>query len=229
MNTKLGKVKLPPCRPKTAKNPNTVTHIYYDHKNLKKIKSLQVLNISGNGIESLSSLAPLRHLRSICASNNRLKDIEEVCELIKSWFYLREAWFLGNPFSKKHRYREDIIAASYCLDFLDDKAVSASTRNFIKCFENEKLKKSSRPSINLEEIVPSLPKNYPLPLKKAVSASLVQNKLHILGPLDTPVEKKSTISPNKPRLKKKSHHNRIIKEEMNHFPGSFSYEMRLPT
>ncbi|XP_045468788.1 protein phosphatase 1 regulatory subunit 42-like isoform X2 [Harmonia axyridis] len=202
------------------------TSLCFDPRSIMCIsKSLKVLNISDNGIESLSGLMPLRHLTSLCASNNRLKDIEETCELLKFWFYLKNAWFQGNPISKKHRYREDIIASSYCLDFLDDKPVSPSSRNFIKCLENNKLKKSSRPSIDLTQIVASAPDNYPPPLKNAVSASLIHSQLHIFGPLDVHIKNPISIVRGKPRLKKKPPHNRLNKEDSHSFPALFAYGM----
>ncbi|KAL3289086.1 hypothetical protein HHI36_003528 [Cryptolaemus montrouzieri] len=207
------------------------TSLCFDPRSVNSIaKSLQVLDISDNGIESLSSLAPLRHLRTVCASNNKLDDLDELCQLLKSWFYLRDAWFAGNPISGRHRYREDIIASTYCLDNLDDKAISAATRNFIKRFENEKLRKSSRPSVNLADTHPELPRNYPPPLQKAVSASLIQKRMHILGPLD--IEMKSRppqIHRPKPVLKKKITKTEINTIGIDHFPGSFSYKIRPST
>ncbi|KAK9877460.1 hypothetical protein WA026_018569 [Henosepilachna vigintioctopunctata] len=190
-------------------------------------KSLQVLDVSDNGLESLSSLAPLRHLKFFNASNNKLNDIDEVCEVIKSWFYLRDACFSGNPMSRRHRYREDIVAAAYCLENLDDKPISATTRNFIKRFENEKLKKTSRPSVNLADIHSSLPRNYPPPLQKAVSASLIQKKMHVLGPLDFPTEDTTSQSVyrSKSVLKKRSKPKNQVKTLIPDIPGSLSLKI----
>lgn len=72
--------------------------------------TLQYLNISDNNISTLIDLAPLRFLKSINASNNKLHSIEDICDTIKNWYYLHKATFTGNPVSKKHRYRESIIA-----------------------------------------------------------------------------------------------------------------------
>lgn len=39
-------------------------------------------------------------------------DINDVCSCVENWYYLKEAHFTGNPISKAHRYREDIIGSS---------------------------------------------------------------------------------------------------------------------
>lgn len=51
----------------------------------------------------------------IDASFNELDDTREVGDTIQNWYFLKEAAFKGNPFSKVHRYKENIIAKSYYL------------------------------------------------------------------------------------------------------------------
>lgn len=46
----------------------------------------------------------------IDASFNDLDDMRDVCQTVRNWLYLREAKLNGNPISKQHRYREEIIA-----------------------------------------------------------------------------------------------------------------------
>ncbi|KAG5891302.1 hypothetical protein JTB14_000183 [Gonioctena quinquepunctata] len=134
---------------------------------------LRILNISGNNIPSLSSLTALRNLVTIDAADNDLDDVNDVCETLRCWYYLREANFTGNPLKKKHRYREKLIGNSHYLKILDGKNVSDVTRAFVKKFQEVRLVRSKQ-SIDLTDVVKDIPKNYPHPLQKAVSASMLK-------------------------------------------------------
>ncbi|CAG9863965.1 unnamed protein product [Phyllotreta striolata] len=139
-------------------------------------RTLRVLNISDNKIPSFSSLSFLEELQSIDASNCELEDLQEVCETISNWRYLTVAVFKGNPITKSHRYREDIIVNSYYLETLDGKSVSDTSREFLKRLEVRRMAMKGREKhpINLADVVEGLPKNYPPPLQKAVSAQLLK-------------------------------------------------------
>ncbi|CAH1101487.1 unnamed protein product [Psylliodes chrysocephalus] len=139
-------------------------------------RTLRILNISGNRIPSFSSLSFLTELQSIDASNCDIEDIKEVCDTLKNWRYLTVAFFCGNPFAKNHRYREDIIVNCYYLEVLDGKPISENSREFLKRLEVRRLSmpKHANTSINLADVIDDLPKNYPPPLQKAVSAQLLQ-------------------------------------------------------
>lgn len=138
-------------------------------------KTLEILNISNNNITNICNLSPLRHVRMINASHNKLASIRDVCDILCNWYYLVEAAFVGNPITKQHRYRENIIGNTFRLSLLDSKEVSETTRCFIKRFEQEKLNNSSKHSINLVEKIPDLPTYHPLPVQKAVSQSILKN------------------------------------------------------
>ncbi|XP_074042534.1 protein phosphatase 1 regulatory subunit 42 [Leptinotarsa decemlineata] len=151
--------------------------------------TLQILNVSGNNIPSLSSLAPLRNLRVIDASDNDLDDIKDICQSIRNWYYLTEANFTGNSVGKKHRYRETVIGNTNLLRLLDGKNVSDVTRSFVKKFEEEKLLRTKQ-GVILSDVVKGLPKNYPPPLKKAVSASMLKgSKCKLVDDMSTFDEK----------------------------------------
>ena len=66
-------------------------------------------------MSSLDELAPLKYLAQLDASYNKLCDVHEVCDIISNWYYFNAASFKGNPMSKVHRYRENIIGNSYQL------------------------------------------------------------------------------------------------------------------
>nr|AEE62981.1 unknown [Dendroctonus ponderosae] len=137
-------------------------------------ETLLVLNISHNKIASLRFLSPLKNLMVIDASFNDLDDMRDACQTVRNWLYLREAKLNGNPISKQHRYREEIIANAQRLETLDNKSISELSRTFIQRFEEGKLMCGPKPSINIADVVPGLPSNYPKSLQKAASASIIR-------------------------------------------------------
>ncbi|XP_060532497.1 protein phosphatase 1 regulatory subunit 42-like [Cylas formicarius] len=137
--------------------------------------TLQILNVSHNRLSSISVLAPLKRLHYIDASFNDLDNVEDITNTIRDWLCLKEAKFAGNPVSKRYRYREDIIANTHCLESLDDKSISDFTRSFIKGFEEGKLNHALKRNVNLADLIPGLPRNYPLGLQRAASASMVRD------------------------------------------------------
>ncbi|KAI7815278.1 protein phosphatase 1 regulatory subunit [Rhyzopertha dominica] len=151
----------------------------FDPRTMQSLgKSLQVLNIAGNNIYSMNHLGYLKGLRVINASANRFFSIEDICETVKNWPYLQQANFSSNPVCKKPHYRENIIYYTQQLAILDDKEISSTTRTFIKSFERQKTRRASTQSVNLADKFQYLPKNYPAPLQKAVSSSILNKKYH---------------------------------------------------
>ncbi|XP_044264184.1 LOW QUALITY PROTEIN: protein phosphatase 1 regulatory subunit 42-like [Tribolium madens] len=136
--------------------------------------TLQILNISYNKIQTISSLAPLKSLRVFSASHNELSNIDEVCGVIKDWFYLKDLVLASNPICKNRLYKEEIIANAYCLDTLDQKNISDHTRNFLKRLHGERIAQRLHKSVNLANKVPDLSKNYSSAIQKAVSISILK-------------------------------------------------------
>lgn len=155
----------------------------FDPRSIESISNtLQVLNLSYNGINSIACLKSLYFLKIIDASHNRLSDIVQVCGTINNWYYLHEATFVGNPIAKQHRYRENLIANTIRLLVLDDKEISDTTRCFIKRFKQKQIyHRESKQGIN----VPGFVKKYPMAVQKAVSLSIVKSRTIELGDLDT--------------------------------------------
>lgn len=82
--------------------------------------SLQVLEISGNGISILAPFTILTRLRRIVCINNLVADVTEV-EAIVGLYYIAEANFSNNPCCSILKYRDYVIAASSdSLRVLDD-------------------------------------------------------------------------------------------------------------
>ena len=64
----------------------------------------QVLNVSGDRLESLDELAPLIHLRHLMANDNYLESSNEVADVLSGFNALEKAELLGNPCVTKARY-----------------------------------------------------------------------------------------------------------------------------
>ncbi|KAL1497528.1 hypothetical protein ABEB36_008472 [Hypothenemus hampei] len=151
------------------------TPLCFDPRTVFNIsESLKVLNIAHNRIPSLACFLPLKNLIVLDASYNDLDDKESVCQILRNWLYLKEAKLIGNPISKRHRYREDIIANTCQLEILDNKRITEVSRRFIKGFEEKKLCCRSKPSINIPNIVEGLPQYHPQSLQQAASTSVIK-------------------------------------------------------
>ena len=70
---------------------------------------LEVLNISGNNLESLSDLEILRSLTQLFAADNQLNDMRELSQLLAAWPRLWRLELVGNPLCHKPKYKDRII------------------------------------------------------------------------------------------------------------------------
>lgn len=86
-------------------------------------RSLQVLEVSGNGIVLLSPFCTLYNLRKLYCQDNKILDLAEI-EMIVSLPLLEEANFLGNPCCSQFKYRDTAIGASSdSFQILDELAI----------------------------------------------------------------------------------------------------------
>lgn len=70
---------------------------------------LEVLNISGNNLESLADLEILRSLTQLFAADNQLNDMKELSQLLAAWPRLWRLELMGNPLCHKAKYKDRII------------------------------------------------------------------------------------------------------------------------
>nr|KAG5711719.1 hypothetical protein BaRGS_023483 [Batillaria attramentaria] len=70
---------------------------------------LEVLNISGNNLESLSDLEVLRGLTQLFAADNQLNDMRELSEQLAAWPRLWRLELMGNPLCHRTKYKDRII------------------------------------------------------------------------------------------------------------------------
>lgn len=88
------------------------TSLQFDINSFKQLsRSLQVLEISGNGISILEPFTLLSSLRKIVCKDNQVIDLGEV-EAIVSLPRMEDANFIGNPCCTVFKYRDTAIGAS---------------------------------------------------------------------------------------------------------------------
>ncbi|CAF0737399.1 unnamed protein product [Didymodactylos carnosus] len=94
-------------------------------------KVLQILNVSGNNLDSLIELSVLEHLEELTASNNNLQNLRELVHLLSIWPTIKRLDTNRNPLCTKARYRERLIVVSTTLEVLDGKPIPANSRQFL--------------------------------------------------------------------------------------------------
>ncbi|CAF1152439.1 unnamed protein product [Adineta steineri] len=106
---------------------------------------LEILNVSGNNLDSLTELSCLEKLQELSASNNSLEDLRELVQLLSIWPRLRRLDTNRNPLCAKGRYRERLIVVSTTLEMLDGKQITDNSRQFLKSW------KASREALQIRE------------------------------------------------------------------------------
>ena len=85
--------------------------IVYTYKNwyFSLQSTLQVLNISGNAMDSIRDIENLRNLYQLNVSDNLLNDMKELAHVIGGMFKLWRLDVFGNPLCHKAKYRDRVI------------------------------------------------------------------------------------------------------------------------
>jgi len=99
---------------------------------------LEVLNISGNNLDSLNEIGSLTNLQQLFASNNKLNDMKELNVLLKCWTKLWKLELSENPMCTKSKYRERIIVLAPQLEVLDGKEINDTSRQFLQNWKASK-------------------------------------------------------------------------------------------
>lgn len=97
------------------------TSMEFDINSLRAVaQTLEVIDVSGNGVMSLAPLKCLYNLRRVFAQDNNVSSMKEIEDVI-SLPRVEEANFTNNPCAKARRYRDCAIAASSdLLQLLDE-------------------------------------------------------------------------------------------------------------
>lgn len=101
-------------------------------------KKLNVLNIAGNSLDSLSEIGSLQSLQNLIASNNLLDDMKEIGVLLSCWPRLAKLDLSGNFICMKNKYRERLIVLAPNLLILDGKEIQETSRQFLQNWKTSK-------------------------------------------------------------------------------------------
>ncbi|XP_069127971.1 protein phosphatase 1 regulatory subunit 42-like isoform X4 [Argopecten irradians] len=123
--------------------------LLFDPRSLKGIAmSLQVLNVSGNGLDSVRDMIGLRNISQFMANDNELSDMKDLAHNFGNWPYLWRLELMGNPVCHKAKYRDRIIVMAKTLEVLDGKEITETSRQFLrKWHANKETQKKKRDEI----------------------------------------------------------------------------------
>ncbi len=111
---------------------------------------LEILNVSGDNLDSLNEIGCMVNLQQLFASNNKILGIKELKNLMMGW---RSLWKLDlsyNPICNKSKYRERIIVMAPNLEVLDGKEINDMSRQFLKNWKASKETLQSFKQLTLE-------------------------------------------------------------------------------
>ncbi|XP_038218359.1 uncharacterized protein LOC119836957 [Zerene cesonia] len=97
--------------------------------------SLRILNVSEDKITEVLWVKPLRRLEVLIAKKNQMDDVQAVADALCPLVGLVDVNFTGNPITKKHRYKETIIARCGPLRVLDTVHIHNTSRVFLQSFD----------------------------------------------------------------------------------------------
>ncbi|KAG6464089.1 hypothetical protein O3G_MSEX014266 [Manduca sexta] len=97
--------------------------------------SLRILNVSENKITDMAWVKPLRRLEVLIAKKNKLENVQAVADDLCTLTSLVDVNFTGNPMTRKHRYKETIIARCSQLRVLDTVVIHNTSKTFLQSFD----------------------------------------------------------------------------------------------
>ncbi|CAF1476105.1 unnamed protein product [Rotaria magnacalcarata] len=126
--------------------------LLFEPRTLQCLSSvLEILNVSGNNLDSLVELSGLEKLQELTANNNNLDNLRELVQLISIWPRLKRLDTSRNPMCSKSRYRERLIVVSTTLEMLDGKQITDNSRQFLMSWkasrEAQQIREKSRPDL----------------------------------------------------------------------------------
>ncbi|XP_004927524.2 uncharacterized protein LOC101736097 [Bombyx mori] len=117
-------------------NPEGFDGLCFDPRTTLSIgASLKVLNVSENKLTDVAWVKPLRRLEVLIAKNNKLDDVKTVADDLCTLTSLVDVNFIGNPLTKKHRYKETLIARCAQLRILDTVIIHTKAKTFLENFD----------------------------------------------------------------------------------------------
>ena len=99
-------------------------------------QSLLVLNISGNGVDSINELACLKSLTQLTCKDNKLTSMKELSRVFGSLSSLWKLEIEGNPVCSKPKFRDRVIIMAANLAMMDGKEITDTSRKFLQNWRN---------------------------------------------------------------------------------------------
>ncbi|XP_037658888.1 protein phosphatase 1 regulatory subunit 42 isoform X1 [Choloepus didactylus] len=119
--------------------------LLFDPRTLHSLaKSLSILNISNNNIDDIRDLEILENLNQLIAVDNQLLHVKDLEFLLNKFMKLQKMDLNGNPVCLKPKYRDRLILVSKSLEFLDEKEIKQTERQFLMNWKASKDAKKSK-------------------------------------------------------------------------------------
>ncbi|XP_038057735.1 protein phosphatase 1 regulatory subunit 42-like [Patiria miniata] len=113
--------------------------LLFDPRSLASLSvCLQVLNVSGNNLDEITDLRLLQKLTQFICSDNKLRDLKTVANVIAWWPYLWRLDLSGNPLSHRAKYRDRVIVMNEKLVVLDGKEINQTEKMFLMSWKEAK-------------------------------------------------------------------------------------------
>lgn len=107
--------------------------LLFDPRTIRSLsRSLQVLNVSGNNLNSINDLECLSMLQQFHCGDNQLTDMKELANIFGQWSRLWRLDLMGNPLCHKAKYRDRVIVMAKHLEILDGKEITETSRQFLR-------------------------------------------------------------------------------------------------
>lgn len=107
--------------------------LLFDPRTIRSLsRSLQMLNVSGNNLNSISDLECLILMQQFNAGDNQLSDMKELAHIFGQWNRLWRLDLMGNPLCHKAKYRDRVIVMATHLEILDGKDITETSRQFLR-------------------------------------------------------------------------------------------------
>lgn len=124
--------------------------MHVEPESLSALQSLQVLNISNNGIDRLDFCASLSSLCVLRCEDNTIEHLAHLTAL-KECPKLQKVYLSGNPIAKENRYRYHVILNVTKICTLDEKEIHKNEVNFIRNWHQHKQDKLSRTNLQFTQ------------------------------------------------------------------------------
>ncbi|RVE45678.1 hypothetical protein evm_009648 [Chilo suppressalis] len=117
-------------------NMDNADGLCFDPRTMVSIgASLRIINVSENKITDMAWARPLRRLEVLIAKKNNLEDYQAAADNLCMIVGLVDVNFIGNPMTRKHRYKETMIARCAQLRVLDTVMIHHTSKTFLQSFD----------------------------------------------------------------------------------------------